>query len=401
MTLGDPFSAIASTSTPGTTNNTPQWRRFPQVRPRQIVRMAASTLTAIRYLPIFTPRQTLTRWRSKRALRAAAREAKRGRKDRDWTDRFKLNGLTWHHLYIAQDLRRIQLVLRELEGRMIKGDDDSVAKGLVKVERSYRYLLDNVWDVYNTLERQVFFPWIEGACQEEAAIGRALMLFGKERSRIEDVADNVSSRFSRMVCSTGFPYSSLGSCSLGRRLNAARVRKEKRRKERQAAKSRAKALSGVAESNVKAREKKEALAMREGYKPEQEKELAVTSLRRINLDELQAINVEVSNLIEDTERLHKMERGLLYPLIAEKFGEKEQSRLTNVMVYSMRSVLAKFIITIYHQAVEKHGTRTQWKYYKREVPLPIRVYTPVWRKRLFDGCPLGHLRQTSLKEFGR
>lgn len=141
--------------------------------------------------------------------------------------------------------------------------------------------------------------------------------------------------------------------------------------------------------------------MKEGYRPEEGKFVTPVAVKRVSADELRQISIEVADLIEDTETLHRTERGLLYPLIANTFSEREQARLTNVMVYSMRSVLAKFIITIYHQAVEKNATRAQWKWYKREVPLPIRVYTPVWRKRLFDGSPLGWLRQTPVKSLGR
>lgn len=261
--------------------------------------------------------------------------------------------------------------------------------------------MDNVWDVYNTLERQVFFPWVEGGVSDKSAVAKALSLFSKERNRIEDGADSVQSRFSRLVCSTGYPFTSQGPCSTPYLLNATRARKIKRRGEAEAVRARAEALTGVVKSETEAQDKKDTLQLREGYRPEEGKMVMPVSLRRVNADEVRQIAQEVGSLIEDTERLHKMERGLLYPLIANTFAEKEQARLTNVMVYSMRSVLAKFMITIYHQAVEKQASRTQWKRYKREVPLPVRVYTPVWRKRLFDGSPLGWLRTTSVRELGR
>lgn len=261
--------------------------------------------------------------------------------------------------------------------------------------------MDNVWDVYNTLEKQLFFPWVEHGVAGNPAVAKALSLFSKERNKIEDGADAVQSRFSRLVCSTGHPFTSLGPCSIPYLHNATRARKIKRKGEVEAARARAEALSGTEKDETEMRSTKDALQLREGYRPEEGKMEMPVSLRRVNADEVRQIMQEVGTLIEDTERLHKMERGLLYPLIANTFGEKEQARLTNVMVYSMGSMLAKFMITVYHQAVEKQASRTQWKWYKREVPLPIRVYTPVWRKRLFDESPLGWLRTTSVKKLGR
>lgn len=280
-------------------------------------------------------------------------------------------------------------------------NDPRVPSALIPLERSYSYLMDNVWGVYNSLERQIFFPWVERGVPNNAAVSKALSLFSRERNRIEDDADVVKSRLSRLVCSTGYPYTSVGSCSMPHLLNATRARRIKRRGEAQAARARSAMLPGSVETNEETLSEKDALQLRESYIPEEGKTEVPASLRGVNADEVRQITQEVGTLIEDTERLHKMERGLLYPLIANTHGEKEQSRLTNVMVYSMGSELAKFMITVYHQAVEKQASRTQWKWYKREVPLPIRVYTPVWRKRLFDGSPLGWLRSTTVKELGR
>lgn len=377
-------------------------RRPRPLRPQRVLRAVSSALTALRFLPIFTPRATLTRWRARRALRVAANEARDPQHDRrDWTSRFHLNGLTWHHLYISQDLRRMALFLRELHAQANRAEEfpvESMAAAVVKLERSYAYLVDNVWDVYNSLEKDVLFPWVAKGVPENYAVARALVLFGKERDRIEDTVDMLHNRFSRAVCSTGYAYSSMGPCRRKRQC-ASKKRRGKRRRERQDKKMRQAALNGESGESEQVRRKKANLQIREGYSPtEEEGKTAVgNKLRAMNPDEVLVLAKEMGEIIEDTERLHKTERGLLYPLIAGTFPEHEQARLTNVLVYSMRAALAKFTITIYHQAVEKHSARSQWSNYKKEVPLPIRVYTPVWRKRLFDDSPLGWLRTSKPK----
>lgn len=300
------------------------------------------------------------------------------------------------------------LFLREIHAGAESPDgtrNEKAVAALVSLERSYGYLIDNVWDVYNSLEKDVLFPWVNGGVPDNHALARALTLFGKERDRIEDSADVLQTKFSRLVCSTGYPHSSMGPCSRSRRLCATRARRVKRRREAQDAKARAAALKESSDgSRELSRRKKASLQLREGYQPVEEegkKVVAAKPFRGVNPDEIMNIAGDLANVIEDTERLHKTERGLLYPLIANTFPEKEQARLTNVLVYSMRSAMAKFIITVYHQAVEKQAARAQWKYYKREVPLPVRVYTHVWTKRLYDGSPLGWLRTSKVKDLVR
>lgn len=372
----------------------PHERNF---QPLPILRACFSAFSAIRYLPIFTPKATLSRWRSKRALRNAAREARDKRLEkRDWTRQFRLNGLTWHHLYISQDLRKIVSFLREIQNKPSAGD------ALIPLERSYAYLLDNVWDVYNSLERDVLFPWVQTGINGNPALDRALLLLSNERNRVEDAADVIQSKFSKLVCTTGYPYASLGPCSHAHKFNASRNRTLKRQREAKDSKARAAALAGMSKNEEDLRRKKASLCLKDGFQPSEENEkvrlkAANFKMRNMPVDEVGQITLDIVNLIEDTEKLHKTERQLLYPLIANNFPAKEQNRLTNVMVYSMRSNLAKFIITIYHQSVAKHDSRSQWKWYKREVPLPIRVYTPVWRARLFDDSPLGWLRSTPVK----
>lgn len=294
--------------------------------------------------------------------------------------------------------------LRETHARALRAEGENgterVAEMVVRLERSYAYLVDNVWDVYNSLEKDVLFPWVLQGVPQDYAVMRALALFGKERDRIEDSVDMLHNRFAKVVCATGHGYSSMGTCG-GRRVCATRKRRVKRRRERQDKKRRQAALNGNSSASENSRRKKANLQIREGYSPPEEEERkngGERALRNINADEILVLAKEMGEIIEDTERLHKTERGLLYPIIANTFPEQEQARLTNVLVYSMRSALAKFIITIYHQAVEKHSARTQWNYYKKEVPLPIRVYTPVWRKRLYDDSPLGWLRTSNPKQ---
>lgn len=394
-------------------------RRFPnppQIRPRHLLNAATSAIAALRYLPIFTPRQTLSRWRSHRAMVKAARSARSAESlGANWQKHFFLNGLTWHHLYLEQDLRRIATFLREATHRLDSATDPAaIQKALhpiIALERSLTYLADNVWLVYNTLEEEVLFPWISAAAVERRpALPHALAVFSKERTRIENATDLVQSRLARAVCNVGLSHTSQGPCRksgsfskmLARRRAAAR---RKNPPSRRGKISVALEQGSADKDEADALRKKAALQLREGYFPSEEKSdsalQAVTKLRRVNADELRGISADLWAVIEDTERLHRTERSVLYPFIAESFSQREQSRLTNVMVYSMRSVLAKFTITIYHQAVEKNGTREQWEHYRREVPLPVRAYTPVWRARLYDGSPLGWLRSTPISEVGR
>lgn len=497
---------------PQTTNTQ---RRFPPILQHlasfPLIRATRRTLSTFMLSPVFTPRATFARWRTQRAIRAATRAARVKDKKRDWQNRFRLNGLTWHHVYISQDLNRIAFLLRELQRnleprpeprRMLRGknpndqaktdedknnkenekDNKSESSGssvtpftpvsipvtgatLVHLERSYAFMLDNVFDVYNSLEKHVLFPWIINGVdvsslssanskavqvpskdknndknkkkndktessgqidmEKYIALQRAMSLFSTERARIEDRADMIRSRFARVVCSTGFPYTYGGPCNSSSTFNSAsRLRREKRRGETVDARARAAALKDGGEEDDKevARRRRSSLYIRTGYLPlpvddEERKSLQGYGKKKIEdtaivnctstssfkwrtpaVDDMRALHADLATLIEDTERLHRTERKLLYPIIANVFSEQEQNRLTNVMVYSMRSALAKLLITVYQQSVEKQASRAQWRFYKREVPLPIRVYTPVWRARLYDGSPLGWLRNTSLKD---
>lgn len=485
-------------------------RRFPPILQHlasfPLIRATGRTLSTLTLNPVFTPRATFARWRTHRAIRAAARAARVNDKKRDWQQRFRLNGLTWHHVYISQDLNRIAFLLRELQRNLeprpeprrimlrgkkpaeqVKADDnknkknekDSNSKSstssvipftpvsvpvtgatLVHLERSYAFLLDNVFDVYNSLEKHVLFPWIvngtdvsslsstkskavqvpskdkntknkktessdQADMERYVALHKAMSLFSKERDRIEDRADVIRSRFARVVCSTGFPYTYGGPCNSSSTFSSAsRLRREKRRGEIVDARARAAALKDGGEEDDKevARRRRSSLYIRTGYLPlpvddEERKSLQGYGKKKIEdtstvnctstssfkwrtpaAEEMRALHADLATLIEDTERLHRTERKLLYPIIANVFSEQEQNRLTNVMVYSMRSALAKLLITVYQQSVEKQASRAQWRWYKREVPLPIRVYTPVWRTRLYDGSPLGWLRNTSLRD---
>lgn len=401
-----------------------------KVRSFPILRTVCRTVAAFRFSPIFSPRESYSRWRSHRAMRAAARVAKEKEKKRDWQKKFRLNGLTWHHLYISQDLRRIESFLREL-GRKLEGDSGAgafanksispVACGstVVRLERAYAFLLSNIFDVYNSLEKNVFFPWIVHGVPENGPLTRALSLFANERERLEDKADIIQTRFARLVCSTGFPYSSMGPCESSRSFSASRIRRDKRRREANDAQADVAALNGEKDAHEEALQRRRSnLFVRLGFIPEPMHEertskgkkpaigpcLSPTSnvnWRKVSSEDVRQLQSDLHTLIVDTEGLHRTERSLLYPIIAKTFPNNEQDRLTNVMVYSLRSNLAKLLIVVYHQAVEKSASRSQWKFYKREVPLPIRMYTPVWRARLYDKSPLGWLRSTPTRAAGK
>lgn len=386
------------------------------------VRVLRHAFSVFRVAPLLNPGAAFARWRSQRALRAASRAARDSKQKRDWQNKFHLNGLTWHQLYVAQDLRRIQLFLRELQRIKDRGavfvnssstrqphvSPETQVLTLVRLERAFTFLLDNVYGVYNSLEKQVLFPWIEAGVQDGAALQRALQLFSKERDHIEDQADLIQSRFARLVCSTGYPYASMGPCSAARSFSATRIRREKRQREAADSCALAEALKngGAEDADEISRRRRSSLFIRHGYEASENKSSSGKNSphersqvwQPAPFDEIRQLSSDLQEVIDDSERLHKMERKTLYPLIAKTFSEREQGRITHVLVYSMRSALAKFMISVYHQAVDKQGSRSQWRRYKREVPLPIRMYTPIWRARFYDGTPLGWLRRTSLKD---
>lgn len=417
-----------------------------------LIQAARATLSALRLNPVFTPRATFARWRTQRALRAAAKAARDRRLvQRDWQRHFRLNGLTWHQEYISQDLHLIKGRLRDLIARHQKQRRGSasaptvqqLSMELVQLERSYSFLLDNVYDVYNCLEKHILFPWIlgglpthsdgdsDGGVNDAAKanvqnINKAVLLFSKERDRIEDRNDIIRSKFARAVCATGFPYASMGTCDGARHFadQSRRLRRDRRAGDRHDARARQKALrdsdsESSDDDKETARRRRSSLFIRQGFLPaaNNDDEASLRGLgkkkiqdtttvaeagvavpqrawRSVSDDDLAQLYQELSTVVEDSDRLHRTQRSLMFPIIAKNFSEQEQGRLTNIMVYSMRSALAKLLITIYFQSVEKQNSRTERRNYKREVPLPIRVYTPVWRARLYDGSPLGWLRSS-------
>lgn len=408
--------------------------RFPplirHVRPVPVFQALRRALSVFRVGPLLNPGSAFNRWRTQRALRSAARAARDPKRKRDWQNKFHLNGLTWHHLYISQDLQRIHSFLRELHRLSERPNSHMYPRSsqpritpeiqgvtLVRLERAYTFLLDNVYNVYNFLEKNVLFPWIESGIQDGGALQRALQIFSKERDRIEDDVDIIQTRLARLVCTTGYPYTSMGPCSASRTFSATRIRREKRYQDETDSRILATAAENGGDQNAIeeiSKRRRSSLHIRNGYGPDTTgfssptKESAGQVIRNPTIswksapaDEIRQLSIDLQTVIEDSDRLHKTERKLLYPLIARSFPEREQTRITNVLVYSMRSALAKFMIAVYQQAVDKHGTRSQWRYYKREVPLPLRMYTPVWRSRLYDGSPLGWLRRTSVKDVAR
>lgn len=409
-----------------------QIQRFPLlkvvtgVQTFPLLKAVRRTLAVLRLNPLLTPRGTFARWRANRAMRATARAAREKEQPRDWQKLFRLNGITWHQFYISQDLRRISLFLRELH-RSLETNPNSASllnshaplsaaesgTTVVQLERAYYFLLENICGMYSTLEKHVLFPWVQNGVPDNELLSRALALFSKERERIEDQADAIQSRFARLVCSTGYPYASLGPCSSSRSFSASRLRRDKRRLDAAEVNVHREEMQNKSEGSSAdelARRKCSGLAVQAGYVPVvgnngssslSNSGTPSINWRNVSLKDLRQLRADLNTMIEDTERLYQTERSLLYPIIAKTFSNDEQVRITNVLVYSMPNSVSRLLITIYHQAVEKHATRAQWKWYKREVPLPIRMLTPVWRARLYDGTPLGWLRSTPIKDVSR
>lgn len=261
-------------------------------------------------------------WRSRLALRAASRARSAGGDVKRSERVFRLNGLRWHHMAIARDLRRFAAHVSAFDC------SSASSESLCELQQIFSFFHDNIWKTYNTLERDVLFPWLcEGGKNASgyADVKRAIDAFSHERDRIDVGAEGLRQRLA--------------------------------------------ALSRKGRSQITA-----------------------VRIPRVCTAEVRRIVSDVDILLADAARLHKAEQETLFPYIARQFTKDDQSRLTFKIVNMMDKTLAKLNLVSFHEALKTtSATRADWKNYEREVPTPVRLYLWVWKGRLWDPSPLARL----------
>lgn len=267
-------------------------------------------------LPRMTLPRALARLRMQLALRSAA-----GRKISADTP-FRLNGLGWHHMAIESHLRALQLCA-------VESDSDAVA-----MEGAFAFVLAKVWRTYNTLERDVLFPWVAAGAGGDARVTRALSGLSTERDRIERAAVHVEKSMRALAGSVDQPTS-----RRSRRRTVAAVKSQR-------------APGGSAE-------------------------------------DFASVARALADLLEDAERLHRAERDILFPIIATHFSESDQRAFTARMVRTMDINVARLQLVNYYETI-KHS-KEQLRKFQEEVPVGVRMFLPVWKSRWYDKTPLADL----------
>lgn len=231
---------------------------------------------------------------------------------------FKLNGLKWHHKAISSHLRA-------LERRAEEGKTDP------HLEAAYQFVLAKVWLTYNSLEKEIFFPWMLNGTDGDERVIRTLKEFSVERDRIERSAERLRSLVRDCVTTSGdlrLQYQAHGYAYTG--------------------------STG---------DKK-----------------ASTKLARA-----------LGNLAEDVERLHLAERQILFPIIAAKFPLTEQRAITNRMVDAMETRLSRLTLVNYFHMVKNDPVELEK--FRDQVPGPVRALLGFWKASLYDGTPLEALNE--------
>jgi len=264
---------------------------------------------------------------------------------------FRLHGWRWHHVAITRELAAIQTALA---AGVNCGDADAVAA----VVDAFAFARTSVWAVHNEMERAVLFPWIDtGLCAAPAnggaggpptstaavvgdarrgtpvagrsearqrAVSAALASFGAERERLEAASAEVQEHLMRLATATA---------------------------ERDAP------WRGVAACGPETRR-------------------AVAAVR---------------SLTDEARALFAAEEAALIPLVSNDFSPDEQARVFLTAVHGLagglRGSTAKLQLVLFHEALKAGGGGEEWGHFKREVPRPARAWIPVWKKRLYDGCP--------------
>lgn len=255
--------------------------------------------------------------------------------------RFRLNGLRWHHLAIAAHLHALHARAQ--------------AEGAQAVEPMFAFVLANVWGTYNALERDVLFPWLETGASEDKRVARALKGFAGERDRLERTARRVQGEL-RKIAVDG---------------QSTKKTKKRRRKRSRRTVAAVDAPPPVPEEGDARRAKvpKKAGEVREADR----------------------VAGEIKELIEDAERLHRAERDILFPIIAATFSKEDQAKLTARMISSMDSGIARLQLVNYYETIKKGRHKDQLRRFQDEVPAPVRLMLPVWKRRLYDSSPLADL----------
>lgn len=213
--------------------------------------------------------------------------------------------------------------------RALQKRAESGERDAAAMEGAFAFVLGKVWRTYNGLERDVLFPWIAAAASDEPRVRRALGGFAAERDRIDRAAAHV--------------HSSMRALSHG------------------------------------------------GRRTRRAREVAAVDAQRAerSTDDIALIAYALAELLEDAERLHRAERDILFPIIAQKFSESDQRAFTVRMVRAMDTGTARLQLVNYYETI-KHN-KEQLRRFHNEVPAGVRMFLPMWKVRWYDKSPLAEL----------
>ncbi|GAB0489221.1 hypothetical protein MMPV_000438 [Pyropia vietnamensis] len=271
---------------------------------------------------------------------------------------FRLHGWRWHHVAIRRELGAIASAL----GSGVDCGDPSAVAAVVD---AFAFARRSVWAVHNTMEREVLFPWIDtGVCVAATDGGQG--------------TPTVTAVSRRADGGGGGRGGGSGIGVAGR--SPARQR----------------AVSAALSSFAAERERLEVAAT------EVEARLARLSAATADRDapwrgiaacgpETARAAAAVRVLADEAAALFAAEESALIPLVTCDFSADEQARVFLTAVHrlagGLRGSTAKLQLVLFHEALKAGGGGEEWGHFKREVPRPARAWIPVWKKRLYDGCP--------------
>lgn len=270
---------------------------------------------------------------------------------------FRLHGWRWHHVAIGRELAAIATAL----GSGVDCGDPSAVAAVVD---AFAFARRSVWAVHNTMEREVLFPWIDtGVCAAAADGGRG---------------PPTVTAVSRRGGGGGDGGGGGGGGVAGR--SPARQR----------------AVSAALSSFTAERERLEAAAS--DVEARLARLTAATADRDAPWRGVAACGPETARaaaavrvLAAEAAALFAAEEAALIPLVTGDFSADEQARVFLTAVHGLagglRGPTAKLQLVLFHEALKAGGGGEEWGHFKREVPRPARAWIPVWKKRLYDGCP--------------
>lgn len=273
---------------------------------------------------------------------------------------FRLHGWRWHHVAIGRELGAISTAL----GSGVDCGDPSAVAAVVD---AFAFARRSVWAVHNTMEREVLFPWIDTGVCEAAADG------GRGPPTVTAVSRRGSGGGGRGGGGGGGRGGVAGRSPARQRAVSAALSSFAAERERLEA----------AATEVEARLARLAAATAERDAPWR----GVAACGPETARAAAAVRV----LADEAAALFAAEEAALIPLVTGDFSADEQARVFLTAVHGLagglRGPTAKLQLVLFHEALKAGGGGEEWGHFKREVPRPARAWIPVWKKRLYDGCP--------------